>query len=370
MASPRKVVVGVDTHADTHTAAVCDELGRLVEFATFTAELAGYRQLFAWARRYGQVEAFGVEGTGGYGAGLARFLTAHDQQVIEVNRINRQHRRRHGKSDPLDAEAAARAVLSGEATAIPRQRLAQVEAVRVLRIARRSAVHAKTKAANQIRDLVVTAPDDVRAELAGLRTEQRVRLAARWRPGPVIDARAATRVAIHRLAKRWLALQDEARELETLIRQQLETLVPSLLAETGVSTHVAASLVVAVGENPERLRSEASFAALCGTSPIAASSGKKQPPSTQPRRGPPSQLRAPHRGVDPLHPLPGNTPLHRTSHQFGSHPTRHLAMPQTSARPAIPPNTHQRPHPRLDIGASRIPRQPVLGPWCVHRHDP
>lgn len=274
MAPSRKVVVGVDTHADTHTAAICDELGRLVEFATFPADLAGYRRLFSWARRHGQIEGFGVEGTGGYGAGLARFLAAHDQQVIEVNRINRQHRRRHGKSDPLDAEAAARAVLSGEATAIPRQRLAQVEAVRVLRIARRSAVHAKTKAANQIRDLIVTAPDDVRAELARLSTEQRVRLAARWRPGPVVDARTATRVAIHRLAKRWLALHDEARELEAQIRQQLETLVPSLLAETGVSTHVAASLVVAVGENPERLRSEASFAALCGTSPIPASSGK------------------------------------------------------------------------------------------------
>jgi hypothetical protein len=274
MAPSRRIVVGVDTHADTHTAAICDELGRLVEFATFPADRSGYRRLLQWARRHGTIDAFGVESTGAYGAGLTRFLVDHDERVIEVNRVNRQHRRRRGKSDPFDAEAAARAVLSGEATAIPRQRCAQVEAVRVLRIARRSAVHAKTKAANQIRDLIVTAPDDIRAELAGLSTEQRVRHAARWRPTAAVDARTATRAAIHRLAKRWIALHDEARELEQQIRQLLETLVPSLLAEQGVSTHVAAALVVAVGENPQRLRSEASFAALCGTNPVPASSGK------------------------------------------------------------------------------------------------
>lgn len=274
MAPSRRIVIGVDTHADTHTAAICDELGRLVEFATFPADRSGYGQLLRWARRRGTIDAFGVESTGAYGAGLTRFLVDHDERVIEVNRVNRQHRRRRGKSDPFDAEAAARAVLSGEATAIPRQRRAQVEAVRVLRIARRSAVHAKTKAANQIRDLIVTAPDDIRAELSGLTTEQRVRHAARWRPTAAVDARTATRAAIHRLAKRWIALHDEAHELEQQIRHLLETLVPSLLAEQGVSTHVAAALVVAVGENPGRLRSEASFAALCGTSPVPASSGK------------------------------------------------------------------------------------------------
>ncbi len=274
MTSNRSIVVGVDTHADTHTAAICDELGRLITFATFDADLAGYRKLLAWARRRGQITAFGVESTGAYGAGLTRFLTARHVRVIEVNRVNRQHRRRRGKSDPFDAEAAARAVLSGEATAIPRRRVAEVEAVRVLKIARRSAVRAKTHAANQIRDLIVTAPDDIRARLAGLTTEQRVRHIARWRPGTPVDARSATRAALWRLARRWIELHDEARHLDAQMRTLLEPLVPSLLAETGVSTQVAASLVIAVGENPDRLRNEASFAALCGTSPVPASSGR------------------------------------------------------------------------------------------------
>lgn len=273
MTATRSIVVGVDTHAMTHTAAVCDDIGRLIESATFEADRGGYRRLRCWARRHGAVVSFGVEGTGSYGAGLVRFLTDEGERVIEVNRVNRQHRRRRGKSDPVDAEAAARAVLSGEATAIPRDRTGQVEAVRVLRVARRSAVHAKTVAANQIRDLIVTAPDDVRAELAGLTTTHRIRTAARWRPGEVTDARTATRAAIRRLARRWQTLDAEARQLEAQMSMLLEPLVPSLLAEHGVSTHVAAALVIAAGENPERLHNEASFAALCGTSPVAASSG-------------------------------------------------------------------------------------------------
>ncbi len=273
MTATRSIVVGVDTHARTHTAAVCDDIGRLIESATFDADRVGYHRMRCWARRHGEIVAFGVEGTGSYGVGLARFLTAEGDTVIEVNRVNRQHRRRRGKSDPADAEAAARAVLSGEAAAIPRDRTGLVEAVRALRIARRSAVQAKTVASNQIRDLIVTAPDDVRAELAGMTTVHRIKHASRWRPGEVTDARTATRTAIWRLARRWLALDVEARELETQMRTLLERLVPSLLAEHGVSTHVAAALVIAAGENPARLRSEASFAALCGTSPVAASSG-------------------------------------------------------------------------------------------------
>lgn len=273
MTATRSIVVGVDTHARTHTAAVCDDIGRLIESATFDADRVGYRRLRCWAQQHGTPVSFGVEGTGSYGAGLARFLIAEGEQVIEVNRVNRQHRRRRGKSDPADAEAAARAVLAGEATATPRDRTGQVEAIRALRVARRSAVQAKTVAANQIRDLILTAPDDVRSELRGLTTTHRIRTAARWRPGEVVDARTATRAAIRRLARRWQTLDVEARELETQMRTLLEPLVPSLLAEHGVSTHVAAALVIAAGENPERLHSEASFAALCGTSPVPASSG-------------------------------------------------------------------------------------------------
>ena len=274
MTATRRIVVGVDTHADTHTAAICDDVGRMIAFEQFPADRSGYRALLSWSRRHGDITAFGVEGTGSYGAGLCRYLHEHGTEVIEVNRVNRQHRRRHGKSDPFDAEAAARAVLSGEATVVPKQRIAGVEAVRALMITRQSAVKAKTQAANQIRDLIVTAPDDVRAELARLSTEQRVRRCACWRPGPPVDVRSATRGALRRLSRRWIALHDEARELDHQMRTLLVQLVPTLMAETGVSTQVAARLVVAVGENPHRLRSEASFAALCGTSPVTASSGK------------------------------------------------------------------------------------------------
>lgn len=274
--TPRRViVVGVDTHADTHTATVCDQHGRTIATATFEATPAGYRRLLAWVRRRGTITEIGVEGTGSYGLGLARFLTREGVVVSEVNRPNRQHRRRHGKSDPADSEAAARAVLAGETAGVPKDHTGRVEAVRVLVIARRSAVKARTQAANQVRDLVVTAPDDIRSELRSLRTPARMRHCARWRPGPARDAHSATRVAIRRLAHRWLDLTAEITAAEAEIRVLLDELVPTLLDELGVSTMNAAHLVIAAGENPDRLRTEASFAALCGTSPVLASSGKR-----------------------------------------------------------------------------------------------
>lgn len=276
MTPQRVITVGVDTHADTHTATVCDHVGRIIATATFDTTPSGYRRLLSWAKRRGQISSFGIEGTGSYGLGLARYLAAQGIEVREVNRTNRQHRRRRGKSDPADSEAAARAVLAGDTTAIPREHTGGVEAIRVLTIARRSAVKAKTQAANQVRDLVVTAPDDIRSELRNLRTPARMKHCARWRPGDPGDARSATRVAIRQLAQRWMALDAEAKQAERQIRVLLEELVPSLLAEVGVSTMNAARLVIAAGQNPERLRSEGSFAALCGTSPVEASSGKHQ----------------------------------------------------------------------------------------------
>lgn len=276
MTPQRVITVGVDTHADTHTATVCDHLGRIIVTATFDTTPAGYRQLLSWVKRRGQISSVGIEGTGSYGLGLARFLAREGIEVNEVNRTNRQHRRRRGKSDPADSEAAARSVLAGDASGAPKERNGGVEAVRVLNIARRSAVKAKTQAANQVRDLVVTAPDDIRSELRDLRTPARMAHCARWRPGDALDTRSATRVAIRQLAQRWLALDTEAKQLQAQMRRLLDELVPSLMAEVGVSTMNAANLVIAAGQNPERLRTEGSFAALCGTSPVEASSGKHQ----------------------------------------------------------------------------------------------
>lgn len=269
-----EVIVGVDTHADTHTAVAINGLGQKLDIIEIPTTAAGYRHLVVWARALGCWERAGVEGCGAYGAGLARHLTGEQIAVIEVDRPNRQRRRRRGKSDPTDAEAAARAVLAGDATGTAKTTTGLVEAVRILHLTRRSAVKARTQAGNQIKDLILTAPEAIRSKLRTLNTRQRVRVCAAWRPGPVTDPASATRRALHDLARRWIELTVEIRGLETELGVLLDQLVPTLLAQPGVGLDVAAKLVIAAGENPDRLRSEASFAALCGVSPIEASSGK------------------------------------------------------------------------------------------------
>lgn len=269
-----QVIVGVDTHSEIHVAVAIDQQGRELDQLTIPTTRRGYGQLCRWARRLGVIDRFGVEGTGTYGAGLAAFLTADGVEVIEVNRPNRQHRRRHGKSDPTDALAAARAVLSGEATAIPKSRDGLVESIRVVQTARRSAIKARTQASNQIRDLVLTAPDVIREELRALKATERVERAARWRRVDGTDPTSTTRRTIRRLARRWLTLNDEIVELDAELERLVHLAAPTLLAEHGVGPDVAAKLIVAAGDNPERCRTEAQFAALCGASPIPASSGK------------------------------------------------------------------------------------------------
>ena len=269
-----EIIVGVDTHADTHVAVAIDHLGRHLGVLEIPATRAGYKQLHTWAQRIGDVRRAGVEGTGTYGAGLAAFLRAENIDVIEVNRPNRQHRRRHGKSDPTDAHAAAKAVLSGEATATPKTRDGIVESIRVIQVVRRSAIKARTQAALQIRDLVVTAPDAVRDELRDLKAHQRAQRAARWRPADGIDPTSTTRRAIKSLSKRWIEINAEIERLDTELDHLVRIAEPTLLNEFGVGPDVAAKLIVAAGDNPQRCVTEASFAALCGVNPIPASSGK------------------------------------------------------------------------------------------------
>ena len=180
---PSRVTVGVDTHGEVHVACALDQLGRHLAILEVATTLRGYRELLAWAQRLGEVQGFGVEGTGCYGAGLARFLSAHGQVVLEVNRPDRQARRRRGKSDPVDAEAAARAVLAGQATAIPKTGDHLVEMVRCLRVARASAAKARTQTVNAMRALVVTAPAELREQLRELPTGRLASTAARLRPG-------------------------------------------------------------------------------------------------------------------------------------------------------------------------------------------
>ena len=269
-----EVILGVDTHAQIHVAALLDQLGRLQATLTIPATHAGYQQLLGWAQAYGSLVRAGVEGTGTYGAGLARHLTQAGITVVEVDRPNRQRRRRRGKSDPTDAEAAARAVLAGEATATPKSRSGIVEAIRVLRVARCGAVKARTQAANQLRDLLVSAPEELHAELYPLSTAKRVQRLVTQQPPGGADPAAATRRALYHLARRHQALTAELDALNTDLAALTRQAAPRLLARHGVGVETAGRLLVTAGDNPDRLRSEAALAALCGASPVEASSGK------------------------------------------------------------------------------------------------
>lgn len=268
------VTGGVDTHADEHVCAAVDGVGRILGTSSFPATAVGYRRLLAWLTGHGRLVRIGVEGTGSYGAGLARFLAGERVEVVEVNRLNRQTRRRRGKSDTVDAEAAARAALNGEASAAPKSGDGPVEAIRMLRLARRSAIKARTQAGNQIRDLIVNASDVLRSRLRDLDTTRRVAVCARFRCGSVTDTSEASKTALRSLARRHLELTAEIELLDDHLRLLCVATNPALLGARGVGPEVAATLLVTAGDNPHRMRSEAAFAALCGASPVEASSGK------------------------------------------------------------------------------------------------
>jgi len=272
----RTVTGGVDTHKDAHVAAALDGLGRVLGTESFPATATGYRQLDEWMRSFGQLDAVGIEGTGAWGAGLARALTARGIRVVEVQRPNRQHRRRHGKSDPADAIGAARAVQAGEANGTPKAATGSVEAIRLIQIARRSAMQARTQAANQLHAVVTTAPEQLRASLGGLTTGELVGRAARLGPGTPSSPTAAAKLTLVTLARRWQRLTEEITELDRHLDQLTATTAPTLIELNGAGTQTAAALLTAAGDNPDRLRCEASFAALCGTSPLDASSGRQQ----------------------------------------------------------------------------------------------
>ncbi len=271
-----RITAGVDTHLDIHVAAALNHLGALLGTETFPATASGYRQLLGWLRGFGEVELVGVEGTGSYGAGLTRHLHAHGVRVVEVDRPNRQNRRRRGKSDVVDAIAAARAAQSGDAAGKAKTRNGNVEAMRVLRLVKLSARRSKTVAVNQMRSLVATGPEELRGQMRDLSAPQLIARAAALRPGGRCDVLGATKVALRLLARRAQALDAEIAEINALLEPLVAETVPDLLTADGVGTDVASTLLVAVGDNPERLRSERTFAHLCGVAPLDASSGKQE----------------------------------------------------------------------------------------------
>lgn len=285
------LVGGVDTHADTHTAAVLDATGQLMGHATFAADPAGYSQLWTWMAAFTAnsrtVTRVGVEGTGAYGVGLTRHLQAVGVEVVEVDRSDRKARRFAGKADPLDAEAAARAVLAGVRTGIPKTKGSGVEALRVLRVARRSAVSQRADVVRQIKTLLVTAPDCLRGRLRTLTTGKLITACAGLRAGlggtrtptphGLLDGAgvlAATKIALRSLGRRYQTLSVEVTELEKLIEPLVAELNPALLALPGVGPDSAGQLMVTAGANAERVHSEGALAMLAGVAPIPASSGK------------------------------------------------------------------------------------------------
>ena len=265
---------GVDTHRDTHHVAVVDELGRTVADRQFAATNTGYRQIVDFLHDHGPVLAVGVEGTGSYGAELARVLAAAEIAVIEVMRTNRQHRRLKGKSDPLDAEQAALTVAAGRTTVVPKQRDGLVESLRILLAERTSATKARTAVLNQIHALLITAPGDVRTDFHRYHGQKLMDVLARTRPGPGDDPDQVARASLKRLAARHRVLTEEITVLDDQLEQIAARLNPALLATLGVGPVVAASLLTTVGDNPDRIATRAQFAALCGVAPIPASSGR------------------------------------------------------------------------------------------------
>ena len=273
----RGIVVGVDAHTDTHDAAVLDDCGRLLATRTFRADAIGYGELLTWAQRFGAVTALGVESTGSYAAGLVRHLRAAGLEVREVNQPHPHTRRRRGKSDPIDAELAARHVLAASQVVIAKDTSGIVEAIRQLRVARDGAVKARSAALNALTGLAVSAPEDLRRQLLARKTTRgRATLCARLRPDhtrlhePVHAAKAALRS----LARRVIDLDAEIATLDRQLTQLVATAAPATTARIAVSTGHAGALLVTAGQNIDRLRSEASFAALCAASPIPVSSGR------------------------------------------------------------------------------------------------
>jgi transposase len=271
----RLVTGGVDTHLDVHVAAALDANGGVLGVESFATTSAGFAQLHDWLSRFGTVLRVGVEGTGAYGAGLARYLRSRDVEVIEVDRPNRQTRRRAGKSDTVDAIEAARAALSGRASGIAKTADGNAEALRALLIAKRSARDTRIMCLNQIRHLGFTAPDELRERLRGVSRRRLAHTAAALRPTAGTDVvTQATKLALQTLGRRVVDLDATTERIDTQLAALVRATAPGLLALEGVGIDTAAILIVAAGDNPQRLRSEAAFAHLCGVAPIEASSGK------------------------------------------------------------------------------------------------
>jgi transposase len=269
------VIVGVDTHKNEHVAVALDGLGGRLGDLSLPANPDGYAKLVAWACGLGIVSQFGVEGTGSYGSGLARYLRRNGHKVIEVGRPPRKGERRlSGKSDAIDAEHAAREVLAGKATATPKVADGLIEAIRLVKIARDTAVKAHSMAMITLKATLVTASDELRAELEPLTDfELTTACAAMRTDGDLGDPERAMLHVLGSLARRWFELHEEIKVHSRQLKKLTKTAAPEMIAAFGIGPDVAAELLVTAGDNTDRIRSDAALAKLCGACPIPAGSG-------------------------------------------------------------------------------------------------
>ena len=270
------VVAGVDTHKDTHHVAVLAVgTGARLGDLKVPATPAGYDQLLSFVASFGAIRLIGIEGTSSYGAGLARSLATAGVSIREVIRPKRAQRRR-GKSDPIDAYAAsAQALAEPETLPVAKTNDGPVEQIRVLMAVRRSAMKARVAAHRQITCLLITAPEALKARFTDLTGNRLIDTLATTRPGPATTSvSAATGQALRRLARRHQNLTAEIDEIDTELHTLTIQAAPTMLATKGYGVITTATLLISAGDNPDRLRTEASFAALCGAAPIPASSGK------------------------------------------------------------------------------------------------
>ena len=268
-----KIIVGVDIHKHEHVAVAINDLGARLATCRASANRAGYADLVIWARTLGAVEAFGIEGTGSYGVGLARFVRRQGLRVVEVNHGDRRKRRNNGKNDTLDAESAARSVLAGVATAIPKVADGTAEMVRQIKIARDTAIKARSVAITTLKTLIVNAPGALREALEPLTDQKLIERCVALRPGDIIDPTASAKHALRALAARWRTLSAEVAAHDEVLDTLTRTATPTLREAYGIGADSAAEMMIVAGDNPTRIRSEAAFAKRCGACPIPASSG-------------------------------------------------------------------------------------------------
>ncbi|MGZ4217986.1 MAG: IS110 family RNA-guided transposase [Solirubrobacteraceae bacterium] len=365
------VVAGVDAHAETHHAAALDERGALLATNSFPTSTPGYRQLLDWLSSYGEIEVVAVESTGSYAAALVRYLREHDIAVVEVNQPHAHTRRRVGKSDPIDAEMAARLFQAGKAKAIPKRTDGIVESIRLLRVARNSAVKSRSAALVQLRDLLITAPQELRDQLSCRKTLRgKVTVCARFRPSgrDLRPTSQAAKFALRCTAQRIQALDQEITALDRELEQLVATAAPRTVQLLGISTGHAGQLLVTAGQNIDRLRGESSFSMLCGASPIPASSGKTtrhrlnhggdSQPSASPHHHLPAALLRPHPRI------------RQAPHRRRQDPARDHALPQALHRARGLQRPPRRPRRHRAAETSRLDHQHVRQPRLRNQPNP